>query len=1318
MSAPATPTPVIPARRASTKVDDALSGAETLARFVAEGVSGSGVKGLEGPAKTVLGIISHVKRVRDNSSACKEAIVQINALSETLKKANDTVSAQVATQAIPAQVAQRELGSSAELASRISHLDQRLNTALADAQHLQKQSRIKRVVMANRNADLLKAMSQSLQEARNDFMLTGQLAIELVLRNLVAQIEANNERQAAAELASALDKLPYADASYRASVHARHGRLLAGTRVQLLADLDGWAAGATGEPQSCPFYVLTGGAGTGKSTIAYEVASRAEKAGRLGASFFFMRGAALLSSTDVFFPTISRQLIANIPELHGVAVPAIHDHLKHGSRQNMDQQAKDLFTGLLSGLSSHRDPIILVIDAVDECTESAQDLVPRMLFLIVDALSVITCPVRVFVTSRPEVHVEDAFQSIRFVSHAQKFILHKVPRPVVDSDIRFYFQTALAELPEASRSPLLLSYPDASEDLTDLASGLFIYAATAIEFLRQYRRSDIVRAMDLLIATRLDTTRAALARLDDLYTIVLSAAFPRDVLSIKKADIRTVLGCVVALQDHISPRTLAALTGLSLENVLLPVVDRLGAVLNFDPNDADVAMRPLHASFAEFLVDPLRCIDQNFHIDPTSQHAYLSRSCLSWLAAPEHDTLQSFLQDILRIAFEFSPAIKACPGQLYTPSELSAMRCRGQFTDSWTPWLDIVPSGSHDHVIPNIGGVHFAPHGRWVATSGTVGAIHLCIPATGAVVQSIPTHPDVVEHLDVSSNGLRIVSASSGRVFIVSTRSGAILDEADYPQIGVSTGTGPSKGRFSGAFFVLGGRAVLLIDRVVHPAKTTLCIWDLKPRAVNSLDYLSEPLRAPRPEIQVSSNGRWAIVVDTISTRPSVRFAIILDLEVGAELRRIPYVAGTAAFIPNTESAVFGNERTLCIVDVSTGDVLRDLGIESAGVLRITVSQDGEHIAVLSRFSPLTPDAIHVSSLSGQNHRLYLNGVSDISLTPDGRRIVGLTGPSWRLVDIAGHGLSDPAAQHADEGTVTYALDITIDGTMFGVARHDQLSLYDHDLALVHDLSLPPVPAPEGMPLSLRHMESKPRGIAFSQDAQHVVVVRRSQLLVCDALSNMVDVYTIGLPVDAIVEQQQEDGGVDADYISRAATFCCAAFMPDGGQLIAFVEVGQVPVFQDIVFIACWDLYAATEDGAALCWLFPIRFEFAAGPQGLRTFTLRRALVAATEDGTPELHFAASSQGRRTKACYTMQLDGTGAVASTVAMPDEQFWLSQDGWIRDIYSNRAACWIPRARRPSMLAFDISIANRGGVVALVTGSGFLTVLDIPGLTTSR
>lgn len=484
--------------------------------------------------------------------------------------------------------------------------------------------------------------------------MRGQLAIEVALQGVVKEMKANAERLRAqerqrtdagerrclarnrahniAELDAVLRRLPQADADFRASIHARHGGLLAGTRVQILHDLADWIDASS----DLSFYILSGAAGTGKSTIAFEVAKRAEQSGQLGASFFFMRGSEALSTTAHVLPTIIHQLIAHVPSLRTAALPVLCAHLAYGERQNMDHQVRDLFVGLLSTLPADHPPIVIVIDALDECTEEAQELVPRMLFLMMDALTGIACPVRVLVTSRPEMYIEDAFQSAKLLHKSQRFRLHEVPRPVIDSDIRFYFDTALALFPETSRSVLFLLYPDAVEDLTALAAGLFIYATTAVEYLKLFSRSDISRGLELLMATGLSASPTSFKRLNNLYTVVLSSAFPDDFLALpgKLEHVRAVLGCIAVLQDHVAPRALATLWDMRLHDDVLPVLDRMGAVISFAADDPDAPIRPLHASFGEFLVDASRCTDPKFFVDSDSRHSAFASQCLALLARP------------------------------------------------------------------------------------------------------------------------------------------------------------------------------------------------------------------------------------------------------------------------------------------------------------------------------------------------------------------------------------------------------------------------------------------------------------------------------------------------------------------------------------------------------------------------------------------------------------------------------------------------------------------------------------------------------------
>ena len=83
---------------------------------------------------------------------------------------------------------------------------------------------------------------------------------------------------------------------------------LENTRVQTLQDIYGWISG-TGYPN---ILLLTGGAGTGKSTIATTVAESCRRSGYLGCHLFFIRGK---SDPSTVLRTISYNLAVSYPPI-------------------------------------------------------------------------------------------------------------------------------------------------------------------------------------------------------------------------------------------------------------------------------------------------------------------------------------------------------------------------------------------------------------------------------------------------------------------------------------------------------------------------------------------------------------------------------------------------------------------------------------------------------------------------------------------------------------------------------------------------------------------------------------------------------------------------------------------------------------------------------------------------------------------------------------------------------------------------------------------------------------------------------------------
>ncbi|KIL59026.1 hypothetical protein M378DRAFT_85641, partial [Amanita muscaria Koide BX008] len=135
-------------------------------------------------------------------------------------------------------------------------------------------------------------------------------------------------------------------------------------------------------------YVLSGLAGIGKSTVAYTIASRAAHLNLLGASFFFSRDEADRNNAKKFFTTIAYQLCV----YNGTFAEAIGDALKteRGSaaatKDPQDQLRALILNPLRSIVQSRARPILVIVDALDECDEDDERDVVRGLSQLVREL--------------------------------------------------------------------------------------------------------------------------------------------------------------------------------------------------------------------------------------------------------------------------------------------------------------------------------------------------------------------------------------------------------------------------------------------------------------------------------------------------------------------------------------------------------------------------------------------------------------------------------------------------------------------------------------------------------------------------------------------------------------------------------------------------------------------------------------------------------------------------------------------------------------------------------------------------------------------
>jgi hypothetical protein len=136
---------------------------------------------------------------------------------------------------------------------------------------------------------------------------------------------------------------------------------------------------------------------------------------------------------------------------------------------------------------------------------------------------------------------------------------------------------------------------------------------------------------------------------DSLYIHVLGKAVgqknPSDVIDLQStsgARLRLVAGTLVLLLDRLTTKGLTSLLGIN-EISTVSMLRRLTAVLVFDESNK-TSIRIFHQSFRDFLVDPKRCTEPCFYVDPSKGHRRLAHRCLVLMSKRLHYNICS-IQD-------------------------------------------------------------------------------------------------------------------------------------------------------------------------------------------------------------------------------------------------------------------------------------------------------------------------------------------------------------------------------------------------------------------------------------------------------------------------------------------------------------------------------------------------------------------------------------------------------------------------------------------------------------------------------------------------
>ncbi|KAF7358385.1 AAA-16 domain-containing protein [Mycena venus] len=615
--------------RHSKALDVALDNVTPVLEFAESALYLVPVPGLSLVAKGLSVILDRVKDARANDGTRRAFLDKVKALDNTLMK-------MVTKTRDAVDDAGGDEHTRKALVYGIAHSDElqlRVQTLLGTIMELRELTKdlkggpgalgfFKGFIHSSRNEATLSDMKDRLASAIQIFKLQGLMTIENVLGGVI-------KAQKEAEENNVLDSIVRASAGYRC-VDELKGEFLDNTRQELFEELALWSTGDIPRDITKQFYFLSGVAGLGKSSIAHQLCTRLDQSSEpapgapaLGASFFFVRAGGELESTRLFFSSLAHQLAQSQPTLRSHIITAARQYLRRGDRQQMKHAFKELLQEPLAGASIvTQKPVVIVIDGLDECKE--RELVPDLLQYLLELVRALPW-VRVFVASRPEPHILSVLTS----ADTAPIVYHRSLEDTLvkwGDDVRYYLKETVSKIPPYGA--FVRNNPDFLERLIKRAGGVFIFARLAVRFLDTYRdHPNPQEQFELLFSSG----GVGLSPLDALYLQILLLAFPpKDIPASSSgyARLRLFLTIIALQRRPLTPETMALFElGLPKDDIVW-MTDRLRSALLIDNQGCVV---PLHATFGEFLLDPERCINPLYQVNPSKGHARLASACIAAL---------------------------------------------------------------------------------------------------------------------------------------------------------------------------------------------------------------------------------------------------------------------------------------------------------------------------------------------------------------------------------------------------------------------------------------------------------------------------------------------------------------------------------------------------------------------------------------------------------------------------------------------------------------------------------------------------------------
>ncbi|KAJ3299577.1 WD repeat-containing protein 20, partial [Blyttiomyces sp. JEL0837] len=394
------------------------------------------------------------------------------------------------------------------------------------------------------------------------------------------------------------------------------------------------------------FLWLNGGAGLGKSIIAYLVSQNLPFGFDLSSVFFCKHDDVNKNNAGRIISTIAFNLSSKLPEYHEFLMKKLEEDaakVAEGEISILSKPSVVFKELIIEGLQKIEPPsshLVIIIDALDEVGKQGEPVRDEFLRLIRIQVEQLPNWIRVFTTSRPEMDIFNALNGVNFA------VLSPQDQNNIQ-DIQLFIQHQLSthlSVNEGRSNDLRLR--ELVMSVTEKTGGVFHYARLACNTLTETSHSSWDEVVEM--AKMFD------GGLDHIYLQVLERAFDgADEMVFDRFQL--VMSVVLTAREPLHQDSIARLSGLTIVEVA-SIILRVQAILTITSGIVKV----LHKSLKDFLCSLERCKNRHFFIDTNTFESIMATSCLNVLIADLTRNMANLPNDVDPVPASTAACITPC----------------------------------------------------------------------------------------------------------------------------------------------------------------------------------------------------------------------------------------------------------------------------------------------------------------------------------------------------------------------------------------------------------------------------------------------------------------------------------------------------------------------------------------------------------------------------------------------------------------------------------------------------------------------------------